>query len=72
MKDKTMLYLTALIIYVTAVVNKPQDIEQSNMKSTSTKYTKNWPQDIISGVAIRKALISKNQSQELSKEGINL
>ena len=60
MKDKTTLYLTAPIIYIVAVINKLQDIEQLNIKSTSTKYTKNWPQDIISGVAIRKALISEN------------
>ena len=72
MKDKTILYLTAPIIHVAAVVNKPQGMEWSNVKNTFTKYAKNWPQDTIGGVVMRKALINENQSQELPKKGIDL
>ena len=71
-KDKTTLYSTAPIIYIVAVVNKPQDMEQLNVKSTSIKYTKNWPQDTIGGVIVRRALTNKDQFQELPKKGIDL
>ena len=59
-KDKTILYSTALIIHITAVVKKPQDMEWLNVKNTSAKYAKNWPQDTISGVMVKKALISED------------
>ena len=59
-KDKTILYSTALIIHIAAVVKKPQDMEWLNVKNTSAKYAKNWPQDTIGGVMVKKALISED------------
>ena len=68
---RTTGYSTALTIYVVNVVNKPQDMEWSNAKNTSAKCAKNQLQDTIGGVAVRRALTNKDQSQELPKEGIN-
>ena len=72
MREKTIRYLTALTIYVENMVNKPQNMEWSSVKSTSTKCVKNQLQDIIGEVAVRRALTNKDQFQELPKRGIDL
>ena len=68
MKGKTIRYSTALTIHAVNVVNKPQDMEWSNARTTFAKGAKNQLQDTIGGVAMRRALINKDQSQELPKE----
>ena len=60
MRVRTIKYLTALTIHVANVVNKPQDMEWSSVKNISAKCAKNQLQDTISGVVMRRALISKN------------
>ena len=68
MKARTTRYSTALTIHMVNAVNKPQDMEWSNAKNTSAKCAKNQLQDTIGGVAMRRALINRDQSQELPKE----
>ena len=72
MKGKTIRYLTALTIHAVNVVNKPQDMEWLNTRTTFAKGAKNQLQDTIGGVAVRKAPTNKDQNQELPKKGIDL
>ena len=60
MRVRTIKYSTALTIHVMNVVNKPQDIEWLNARSTFAKYAKNQLQDTIGEVVIRRALTNKD------------
>ena len=56
---RTIRYLIALIIYIAAIANKPQDIKWLSAKNTFVKHIKNQLLDTIDGVVIKRALTNK-------------